>query len=90
MGRAVVATPKAAEGLEVIHGEHIVIAESDDAFVAETLDLLRKPDRRRALARNGRALIERRYSWQVAERIMAEETILGVALAAGKNGSPAT
>jgi glycosyltransferase involved in cell wall biosynthesis len=76
MGRAVVATPKAAEGLEVIDGKHIVIADSDDAFVAATLDLLRRPDRRRALGQNGRALVECRYSWQAAERIMAADTCL--------------
>lgn len=76
MGRAVVATPKAAEGLEVIDGKHIVIADSDDAFVAATVDLLQRPERRRALGLNGRALVERRYSWQAAESIMATETCL--------------
>jgi len=76
MGRAVVATPKAAEGLDVIDGTHIVIADSDDAFVTATLDLLERPESRRALGRNGRALVESRYSWQAAEGFMAAETCL--------------
>ncbi len=76
MGRAVVATPKAAEGLDLVDGTHLVVARSDDEFVDQTLDLLRRPERRRALAREGRALVESRYSWREAERIMATQTCL--------------
>lgn len=61
-GMAVVATPRAASGLEVAHGESCLIADGAEAFAAALAGVLAQgaPD----LARNARGLAERRYSIQ--------------------------
>ncbi|HEU4721979.1 MAG TPA: glycosyltransferase family 4 protein [Gemmatimonadaceae bacterium] len=53
-GRAVVASPRAVEGLDVSAGVHLVLADSDDEFVSAIVGLLGAPDQRRALAANAR------------------------------------
>jgi polysaccharide biosynthesis protein PslH len=49
-GKAIVASPRAAAGLDVVNGEHLLIADRDDEFVAAVSRLLADPDQRRALA----------------------------------------
>jgi polysaccharide biosynthesis protein PslH len=65
-GRAVVATRVAAEGLEVINGKHLVLAETDDEFADAIIDLLGKPESRAALAANARAWAENHLTWTAA------------------------
>lgn len=59
-GMPVVATPRAASGLEVAHGEDCLIADGAEAFATALIGVLRHgaPD----IARNARALAEQRYS----------------------------
>lgn len=72
MGKAVVSTTVGAEGLPVVPGEHVVLADDPDDFARATLALLRDPTRRRALGHAGRCLVETRYSWtQVAREFEA-------------------
>jgi GT2 family glycosyltransferase/glycosyltransferase involved in cell wall biosynthesis len=66
MGKAVVATPIACAGLEAKHGEHLWVAEDTEGFVKGIIILLRDADLRRRLGRNGRRLVEEKYSWEVA------------------------
>lgn len=69
-GRCVVSTSIGAEGLAVRAGEHLVIADDPDHFADECALLLRDPNRRRALARAGRALVEAEYGWdQIATQM---------------------
>jgi glycosyltransferase involved in cell wall biosynthesis len=49
-GKAVVASSRAVEGLDMVHGEHVILAESDQEFVDAIIDLLRNPEKRLALA----------------------------------------
>ena len=63
LGTPVVATSKGAEGLEVVDGEHLLIADDPAAFAAATLRLLREPDLRARLATHARRLVEERYDW---------------------------
>lgn len=63
MGKAVVSTSDGAEGLDILSGEHLQIADDAEAFTEATLTLLGDPARRVALGRAGRALVERRYTW---------------------------
>lgn len=49
-GKAIVASPRAVAGLDVVNGEHLLIAERDDELVAAVSRLLADPDERRALA----------------------------------------
>jgi len=67
MGKPVVSTTVGAEGLAVTPGHDIAIADTPHAFADTVVALLRDPWRRQALARAGRRLVERKYSWaQVA------------------------
>jgi len=53
-GKAVVASPRALEGLNVTDGVEVAVADSDDQFVSRILTLLESPDARGALARKAR------------------------------------
>jgi len=64
VGTPVVATPRAAAGLEVRPGEHLLVAEDAAGLAAAAGTLLRDPARARALARAARTLVETRYRWE--------------------------
>jgi sugar transferase (PEP-CTERM/EpsH1 system associated) len=67
MGKAVVSTTVGAEGLSLVPGEHLLVADAPDQFARAVVSLLRDPARRRALGAAGRRLVEQRYAWpQVA------------------------
>ena len=63
LGTPVVATSKGAEGLAVVNGKHLLVADTPRTFAEETIQLLRRPELGRALAGNARALVESRYDW---------------------------
>ncbi len=72
LGTAVVATPKAAEGLEVVDGEHLLLAVDAEQFASQTIALLRDADKRQRLATRARQLVESQYDWQqIGERFVA-------------------
>lgn len=54
-GKAVVATRRAVEGLDLVDGEHAILAETDQQFGAAILQLLANPAQRAALAARARA-----------------------------------
>lgn len=64
-GKAVVATSKAVEGLDVEDGVHLLIRDDPEAFREALRTLLGDPDRRRELGRQGRRLVQERYDWRV-------------------------
>jgi len=63
MGKAVVSTTVGAEGLPVINGEHIVIADEPRAFARAVVGLIRDRDRRAALEAAARMLVVERHDW---------------------------
>lgn len=66
MGCAVVATPAACEGVDVVNGQHLVVAAPDAAtFAASVLTLLDDPNRRAALGHAARAFVAEQYDWSV-------------------------
>jgi len=69
MGKAVVSTGVGAEGLAVDAGRHLVVADGVEAFADAIVTLLGDPDRRVALGREGRRLVEARYSWAPVTRV---------------------
>lgn len=64
LGVPVVATSKGAEGLEVVAGKDILIADEPEALAAHCLRVLQDPGLRAELAVNARCLVEQRYGWQ--------------------------
>jgi polysaccharide biosynthesis protein PslH len=62
-GKALVATPRAAEGVEAVPNVHFVLAADDD-LVEALVQLLLDPERRRALAVSARSWAERNLSWE--------------------------
>jgi glycosyltransferase involved in cell wall biosynthesis len=63
MGRAVVASPGALEGLEIAAGTEALQADSPEEWVRCILGLLRDEPRRRAMERAARARVVADYSW---------------------------
>jgi glycosyltransferase involved in cell wall biosynthesis len=76
MGKAVVATRLAAEGLPTVPGQHYMAADNPTDFAAAVVGLLADPSRRAELGAAGRSLVEGRYSWprvtDVVERHLAQ------------------
>lgn len=64
LGTPVVATSKGAEGLEVVDGQHLLLADDPISFARKVVELLHQPDQRRYLAAQARNLVETRYDWQ--------------------------
>jgi glycosyltransferase involved in cell wall biosynthesis len=63
-GKALVATPLAAEGVDAVSGEHYVLAAETDDLAASVAELLVDPERRRRLAENARSWAEQNLGWQ--------------------------
>jgi sugar transferase (PEP-CTERM/EpsH1 system associated) len=63
MGKAVVSTPQAFEGLQAEAGKDILVAADEDAFAAATVELLRNPQRRCEIAAAARRCVEQHYGW---------------------------
>lgn len=61
-GVPVVTTPAGAEGIEATPGEDLHVADSTEAFAAQTARLLADPAERARMGANARETIERRYS----------------------------
>jgi glycosyltransferase involved in cell wall biosynthesis len=70
MGMAVVSTTIGAEGLPVVHGEHLLLADTPEAFANATLTVLTQPLLRERLSRAARALVEERYDWAAATDVV--------------------
>jgi polysaccharide biosynthesis protein PslH len=59
----VVATSKGAEGLQVQHGEHLLLADTPGAFAHAVASLLQDPALRRCLAHNAYELVRQEFNW---------------------------
>lgn len=65
-GIPVVSTTIGAEGLDVIPGEHLLIADQPAELAAAIERILTEPALAARLSRAGRALVEQRYDWRTA------------------------
>jgi sugar transferase (PEP-CTERM/EpsH1 system associated) len=71
LGRPVVSTSIGCEGLDVIDGEHLLIADTPERFARQTVRLLRDCHLAEYIRANARKLVEARYDWdQIAERLL--------------------
>lgn len=63
LGTPVVATRKAAEGLEAENGKHLSVADDAASFAEQTVELMHNVDLRERVRTNARNLVEQRYDW---------------------------
>jgi glycosyltransferase involved in cell wall biosynthesis len=71
LGRPVVSTTIGCEGLDVVDGEHLLIADTPEQFAEKTVRLLRDRQLYQYISANGRQLVESHYGWdKIAERLM--------------------
>jgi glycosyltransferase involved in cell wall biosynthesis len=63
MGIPVLSTGLGAEGLTVVDGQHLVLADGAEAFSRQVVALLNDSVRRRSLSLEGRRLVEEQYAW---------------------------
>lgn len=64
MKKAVVATTPTIEGLEVVHGRDLLVADEPADFAAKVLQLIENPEYGQQLAESGCAFVRERYSWE--------------------------
>jgi sugar transferase (PEP-CTERM/EpsH1 system associated) len=71
LGRPVVSTTLACEGLDVVDGEHLLIADSPEEFAKKTARLLTDSELHQRITANARQLVVAYYDWDVlADRLM--------------------
>lgn len=74
-GMPIVTYPVNVEELPVRHGEHLMVADTEEQFIAYTLRLLQNADLRISLGQRARNLIVAQFSWhQAALKLL--ETLL--------------
>jgi glycosyltransferase involved in cell wall biosynthesis len=62
-GVPTVCTPTALEGLDLKDGEELLVRETDEELAAAVVTLIKQPEVAARLARQGREVVERQYSW---------------------------
>lgn len=68
MGTPVVSTAIGAEGLPLLHGRDILIADDPQQFARETADLIGNPARREQIASYAQSLVREKFNWNSAAR----------------------
>jgi polysaccharide biosynthesis protein PslH len=68
LGTPVVSTTKGAEGLELVHGRDLLLADTPEQFAAATLAILSQPGLRTALGAAGHRTVAARYDWKLIGR----------------------
>jgi len=64
MRKAVVSTSLGCEGLSVVPGKHLIVADQPEVFAQAVIELLNNAEKRQALGTAGRAMVEAEYSWE--------------------------
>jgi glycosyltransferase involved in cell wall biosynthesis len=63
-GKAVIATPQAAAGLNVRNGEDLLITDNPSEFAAAALMIIRNATLRESLGWHARSFVEAEHDWQ--------------------------
>jgi len=66
--KGVVSTPLGAEGLPVVHGKHLLLAESASEFAQRVIELLKSPALRHSLGATARAFVSAQFSAEAVAR----------------------
>jgi polysaccharide biosynthesis protein PslH len=65
LGRPVVSTTIGCEGLDVVDGQHLLIADKPANFAEKTVRLLNDRELYQHIAAEGRTLVVRKYDWNI-------------------------
>jgi glycosyltransferase involved in cell wall biosynthesis len=66
IGMPVVTTSKGAEGLDVVHDTHLLLADDPVAFSEAVIAVLRDPALAARLGAEARMLVQERYNWETS------------------------
>lgn len=72
MGRAVVATAEASEGIEAEPGRDLIVAQDETEFASAVIELLQNDAWRSEIGKNARACVESRYTWRQNLQLLDE------------------
>jgi len=72
LGTPVVSTTIGAQGLGLVHGEHVLLADSPADFAAAIQRLLEDPAEARRLGSRGRAWVHEHFRWEVLGRELVD------------------
>lgn len=71
MGLPVVSTSIGAEGLDVISGKHLILADEPESFARAIIDVINNPDLANSIGASARELVGEKYSWDtVGKRLL--------------------
>jgi glycosyltransferase involved in cell wall biosynthesis len=70
MARPIVSTSLGAEGIDAEPGRHLLLGDDAASFAAAVSRVLADPELASRLGREGRALVEERYSWASAAQVL--------------------
>ncbi|MDB4890610.1 MAG: glycosyl transferase group 1 [Gemmatimonadetes bacterium] len=71
LGRPVVSTTIGCEGLDVVDGDHLLVADTPEQFADKIVRLVQDPALCQHLCANGRQLVEAHYGWKsIGDRLM--------------------
>jgi glycosyltransferase involved in cell wall biosynthesis len=87
MRKAIVASSNGVQGLDVRHGEHVMLADTAGDFGAQVATLLRDRKLRQVLGANARELAVARYGWDTIVAALVAEV---EAIRQGRRVSSAT
>jgi glycosyltransferase involved in cell wall biosynthesis len=90
MARPLVSTSLACEGLDVVPGRHLLVADNPTSFADAVIQLLKDRSLADRLGADGRRLMESRYSWTAATARLEElhDRVLAAQSAREKPPSP--
>jgi sugar transferase (PEP-CTERM/EpsH1 system associated) len=63
-GLPIVSTEGGCQGIDVIDGQHMFVANSEEDFSNRVIELLRNPQLSQKLTNAGRMLVEQKYNWE--------------------------
>ena len=72
MRKCVISTSIGAEGLPLVDGEHLVLADSENDFADRIKELLRDNNKRNTIAEAGYGLVTGNYGWGRAAELLHE------------------
>jgi len=64
MEKPIISTSIGAEGIDVINEKHLIIEDDISKFPERIAELLNNPEYAQFIAKNGRKLVEEKYSWE--------------------------